>query len=328
MGHTTADIGDLKSGSTPVLTVGVSSRALFDLDEAQKVFEKKGLAAYIAHQRKRESVPLEPGPAFPLIRALLRLNTLIEGRRFCSVAVISGAHPDTGLRILKSIDHYGLDIDRAAFTGGAPTTPYLRAYNIGLMLSRSRSDAQEAIDAGIAGAQLQPHLADASREDSQIRIAFDGDAVLFSEEAERIFQQHGLDAFSAHERINAHTPLMEGPFAGFLKGLHDIQMAFPPENRPIRLALVTARGAPAHERALRTLRAWGIGIDEAFFLQGLSKREIIRAFDPHIFFDDQEKHIQSAADLAPSGSVPWPSVPKPIMIPSEILAIQEPTSVA
>ena len=214
--------------------------------------------------------------------------------------------PNTSLRIFHSIDHYGLDIIRAALSGGGPIAPYLHAFETDLFLSAYRPDVQTAIDSGIAAGMIVtgsvPDLAPAS----QIRIAFDGDAVLFSADSEWIYQHKGLDAFSEHERSKADIPMAEGPFAKFLKTIALIQSRFSDrESAPIRTALVTSRSAPAHERAIKTLRQWGVRVDEAFFLGGVSKKQVLKAFGAHIFFDDQAAHAEPAAELVPSALVPY-----------------------
>ncbi|MCM1193843.1 MAG: 5'-nucleotidase [Butyrivibrio sp.] len=139
----------------------------------------------------------------------------------------------------------------------------------------------------------------------QIRIAFDGDAVLFADESEAIFQEKGLNAFEENEKAHASEPLAEGPFASFLKKLSDLQRELGTENCPVRTALVTSRSAPAHERVIRTMRAWNVRVDEAFFLGGLEKREFLKAFGAQIFFDDQSVHTQSAAQAVPAARVPY-----------------------
>ena len=218
---------------------------------------------------------------------------------------------DTSLRIFNSIKHYGLDISRAALVSGGPIAPYLNAFKTDLFLSADEKDVQEAIDANIAAGIICSHSnlpIDPNQDIEQIRIAFDGDAVIFSDESEKIFQSEGLDAFSEHEYINAQNPLSEGPFAKLLKTISLIQQEFPEDTVPIRTALVTARNAPAHERVIRTLRAWNVRIDEAFFLGGIEKSEILKAFGANIYFDDQTVHTESASRLVPAARVPYRSI--------------------
>lgn len=287
------------------LVVGISSRALFDLEEENRIFEEKGLAAYIEYQHEHENDILKPGPAFPLVRALHRLNA--GGEHLTEIIVMSRNNADTSLRIFHSIEHYGLDICRAALAGGASISPYLGAFRTDLFLSADESDVQAAVNAGVAaGIICMPAVdVDPLATVSQIRIAFDGDAVIFSDESEKIYKEKGLEAFIANEKARAKDPLEEGPFARFLKTVSLIQSHFDAEHAPIRTALVTARNAPAHERVVRTLRAWNVRIDEAFFLGGVSKSDILRAFGAHIFFDDQSVHTDPASKVVPAARVPY-----------------------
>lgn len=292
------------------LVVGVSSRALFDLDFENDIYEKQGVDAYAQYQLAHEKQVLKPGAGFALVRALLRLNELIPDKRLTEVIVMSRNSADTSLRIFNSLQHYGLDVTRAALSGGAPLAPYLKAFDADLFLSAHEGDAQEAIDGGIAAGLIYtggiPDF-DPFEQIDQIRIAFDGDAVLFSDESERLYKQQGLEAFMDNERKNALSPLTEGPFAKLLKTLSFLQGMFKPREGPIRTALVTARNAPAHERAILTLREWGVRIDEAFFLGGMEKKAVLKAFHPHIFFDDQTLHTDPASTVVPSARVPYKS---------------------
>ena len=288
------------------LVIGVSSRALFDLENENIIFENDGLEAYSQYQIEHEKDVLKPGTAFPLIKALQQLNA--DGRYLTEIIVMSKNSADTSLRIFNSIEHYGLDISRAALVGGASISPYLGAFKTDLFLSANEEDVQEAIDANIASGIICDHsqLPINPKEDiSQIRIAFDGDAVIFSDESERIYQEKGLQAFAEHEHENAQKPLPEGPFAKLLKTISIIQQKFPEGGVPIRTALVTARNAPAHERVVRTLRAWNVRIDEVFFLGGIEKSEVLKAFGANIFFDDQAVHTDPASKMVPSARVPY-----------------------
>lgn len=288
------------------LVVGISSRALFDLEEENKIFEAEGLAAYSKYQLSHENDILKPGTAFPLIRALHKLNS--EGKYLTEIIIMSKNSADTSLRIFNSIKHYGLNISRAALVGGAPIAPYLNAFRTDLFLSANEEDVQEAINANVAAGIICSHSElpiDPDKEIEQIRIAFDGDAVIFSDESEKIYQSEGLEAFAEHEQLNAQKPLPEGPFAKLLKTISMIQRGFEGEIVPIRTALVTARNAPAHERVIRTLRAWDIRIDEAFFLGGIEKSEVLKAFGANIFFDDQTVHTDPASKLVPAARVPY-----------------------
>jgi len=287
------------------LVIGISSRALFNLEPEHELFINQGVTAYSQHQIAHEEDILPPGAAFPLVKAILHLNSLLPGKKIAEVIVMSRNSADTSLRIFNSIKHYDLDISRAALTGGASLAGYLHAFNVDLFLSASAEDVQSAINAGIAAGQLYGFQGDVASPIDQIRIAFDGDAVLFSPESEHIYQEQGLHAFAEHERLNARHPLPEGPFAKLLKTLSYLQHELPIDPPPIRTALVTARNSPAHERVIRTLRKWNVRIDEAFFLGGISKAAVIRSFGAHIYFDDQEVHCQAAAELTPTARVPY-----------------------
>lgn len=287
------------------LVIGISSRALFDLEAENRIFEEQGLAAYEAYQVRHERDVLPKGPAFALVEAFLGLNALGENR-LVEVIVMSRNSPNTSLRIFHSIDHYGLDITRAALSGGAPIAPYLAPFQTDLFLSAHRPDVQDAVNSGIAAGMILTGNAPDHSPARQIRIAFDGDAVLFSAESERIYQRDGLDAFAAHERSKADEPMEKGPFANFLMTIAHIQAQFSDrESSPIRTALVTSRNAPAHERAIKTLRQWCVRVDEAFFLGGVRKQEVLSAFGAHIFFDDQPAHAEPASKYVPSAVVPY-----------------------
>ena len=287
------------------LVIGISSRALFDLETENRIFEEQGLKVYEEYQVRHERDVLARGPAFSLVEAFLELNALGENR-LVEVIVMSRNSPNTSLRIFHSIDHYGLDITRAALSGGAPIAPYLKPFETDLFLSAHRADVQAAIDSGIASGMILTGKPLDRGPTGQIRIAFDGDAVLFSADSERIYQREGLDAFAAHERSKADEPMEKGPFANFLMTIAHIQAQFADrESAPIRTALVTSRGAPAHERAIKTLRQWGVRVDEAFFLGGVSKQEVLSAFGAHIFFDDQPAHAEPASQYVPSAVVPY-----------------------
>ena len=292
--------------SEPVrLVVAISSRALFDLGESHRVFETEGIDAYCRYQAAHEDDVLAPGVAFPLARKLLALNERLGERGRVELILLSRNSSDTGLRIFNSIRHYGLEVSRAAFAGGASPYRYVSAFGAHLFLSADPNDVRLALCAGCAAATILPLQGPAaSAGDQPLRVAFDGDSVLFSDQAERVYRSQGLEAFNASESAAAHEPLAEGPFKGFLVALHQIQTLFPAQDAPLRTALITSRGAPSHERVIRTLRAWGIRIDEALFLGGLSKGPFLQAFDADIFFDDQEVHCETARGLVATGHVP------------------------
>jgi 5'-nucleotidase len=283
------------------LVVAISSRALFDFEEENQVFEQGDDRAYMKLQLDRLEAPAKPGVAFSLVRKLLAFNNADAQR--VEVVILSRNDPVSGMRVFRSAQHYGLPIQRGSFTRGQPPWRYLRPLNANLFLSTHLSDVRAALDAGVPAAQVYPHSALASEaHPHEVRIAFDGDAVLFSDEAERVFQAEGLSAFQKHESDKAGQPLLAGPFKPVLQALHQLQQAGTPAMR-IRTALVTARSAPAHERAIRTLMDWNIEVDEAMFLGGLPKGEFLREFEPDFFFDDQTGHIESAARHVPSGHV-------------------------
>ncbi len=282
------------------LVIAISSRALFDLDESHKIYKEKGVKAYAKHQEENENVILEPGVGFSLVKKLLALNST---KTPIDVILLSRNSADTGLRIFNSIEHYDLNITRAAFTRGESTQPFVGAFEADLFLSSNYKDVQKALESGYAAASiLGSSTLNISK--TQLRIAFDGDAVIFSDEAEKIFQEKGLEAFAKSENISANVELKAGPFKCFLESLQKIQSAFPEENNPIRTALVTARSAPSHKRVIHTMRQWGIRIDESFFLGGLDKGIFLKEFGADIFFDDQHQHCKSASKYVPTGHVP------------------------
>lgn len=282
------------------LVVAISSRALFNFEEENQVFNQDP-GAYQQLQRERLDLPAPPGVALPLVRKLLAFNQ--GDRRRVEVVVLSRNDPVSGMRVFRSAQHYGLGIQRGVFTRGASPWRYLRPLKAQLFLSANEEDVRSALAAGVAAARVYPQSARASADHPQeLRIAFDGDAVLFSDEAEQVYQRDGLDAFQAHERERVLTPLPPGPFKPVLEALQALQRSPAPGMR-VRTALVTARSAPAHERAIRTLMNWHVEVDEAMFLGGLAKGEFLREFAPDFFFDDQAGHIESAAVHVPAGHV-------------------------
>ena len=283
------------------LVVAISSRALFDFEEENQFFEDGDDRAYMQLQQQRLDIPAKPGVAFSLVRKLLGFNTAAGPR--VEVVVLSRNDPISGMRVFRSAQHYGLKIERGVFTRGESPWRYLHPLKAQLFLSANEADVRSALAAGVAAARVLPLSAHASdAHPHELRIAFDGDAVLFSDEAERVFQADGLDAFQAHERERVLTPLAAGPFKPVLAALHGLQQD-KTDAMTVRTALVTARSAPAHERALRTLMDWRIEVDEAMFLGGLPKGEFLREFEPDFFFDDQIGHVQNATAHVPSGHV-------------------------
>jgi 5'-nucleotidase len=285
------------------LVVAISARALFDLSESHELFENEGLDAYRDYQMTRENELLAPGIAFPLVQKLLKLNAAPPAAPRVEVILLSRNSSDTGLRIFNSIEHHRLAIVRAAFTGGAPTAPYVTSFGAQLFLSANPESVARALHDGIAAATILPSKAPSSASD-QLRIAFDGDAVIFGDESERVSEEQGIDAFHRNEVEFADKPLSGGPFRGFLAALHRLQEAFPAEASPIRTALVTARSAPAHKRVILTLRSWGVRLDEALFLGGRDKGPFLEAFGADIFFDDSHANIESARSYVTAGHVP------------------------
>jgi len=282
------------------LVIAISSRALFNLDRSHKIFKEEGIKAYAKHQQENESAILEPGVGFTLVRKLLKLNSK---KTPIDVILLSRNSADTGLRIFNSIEHYGLNISRAAFTRGESTHPFVGAFKADLFLSSNYHDVQKALQSGFAAASILESKSD-NTHPHQLRIAFDGDAVIFSDESEKIFQEQGLKAFHENEMLSENVELKAGPFKSFLVSLQKIQSTFPEENNPIRTALVTARSAPSHKRVIHTMRKWGIRIDESFFLGGLDKGIFLREFAADIFFDDQQQHCNSASKYVSTGHVP------------------------
>ena len=289
----------------PPLVIAITARALFDMEDSHDLYEREGVEAFSAYQRAHEDEPLAPGIAFPLVRKLLALNhSAPTDAPRVEVILLSRNSADTGLRIFNSIQHHRLDIRRATFTSGAPVWPYIKPFGAQLFLSANPESVRRALEAGIGAATILPAGAAESRHD-QLRIAFDGDAVVFGDESERVSREQGIEAFGLHERERAREPLSGGPFRGFLQALHDLQAAFPAgDAAPIRTALVTARSSPARERVIRTLREWGVRLDEALFLGGRDKGAFLDAFGADIFFDDSLHNIDSARRHVAAGHVP------------------------
>jgi 5'-nucleotidase len=283
------------------LVVAISSRALFDFEEENQVFEASDDRAYMQLQLERLERAAKPGVAFSLVNKLLAFNADAEPR--VEVVILSRNDPVSGMRVFRSAQHYGLPIQRGVFTRGESPWRYLKPLNANLFLSTNEADVRSALGAEVPAARVYPQSARASdAHPDEVRIAFDGDAVLFSDEAEQVFQRAGLDAFQSHERDRAATPLAAGPFKPLLLALQRLQHE-PGRRMRIRTALVTARSAPAHERAIRTLMNWHIEVDEAMFLGGLPKGEFLREFEPDFFFDDQTGHIENASAHVPAGHV-------------------------
>ena len=302
------------------LVIGISATALFHLEEADRVFREKlaenpddAIEAYRIYMLERENDPLEEGTGYPLVKALLGLNRFQVPNEapLVEVVVMSRNSPETGLRILKNIREKQLPISRSAFTAGESVVDYLDAFDVDLFLTTDAEDAQKVIDSRACAAALvtSPPQGMRAIPEGQVRIAFDGDAVLFDESSELVYKTEGIRAFHEQEDKKQDEPLQEGPYATLLKKLSRLQDRLPlrVEYSPVRIALVTARNSPAEMRVIKTLRHWGVYVDEAFFLGGVEKRRVLEAFKPHIFFDDQEVHLEKAAKSVPSGKVPYPS---------------------
>lgn len=287
------------------LVVAVSSRALFDLETENKVFEEKGLDGYYEYQLQNENTPLSKGTGYRLVENLLKINSFFPtDEKQVEVIILSKNNAATSLRITNAIKECNLDISRSGWTSGNDLSNYLKAFKVDLFLSANDVDVINAIKNGVAAAKILPsHESVHNSLGDQVRIAFDGDAVLFSEESELVYKEHGLEAFVEHEKNNMHNPLEQGPFAKFLFTISNIQLKFKDKESPIRTALVTARGAPTHERVIKTLNAWGVRIDEAFFLGGTDKYEVLDAFGADIFFDDQDVHLNLSSSVVPSAKV-------------------------
>ncbi len=292
-----------------MLVIGVSSRALFNLEMENDIFTKKGISGYRKYQLQHENEPLEKGTAFHLVQSLLYLNAEAK-KRIVEVIVMSRNSPETGVRIMNSVTKYGLDITRMAFSGGEPLSPYIDAFDIDLFLSKDLNDVQNVIDAKkCAAAYIYESPTEFNPSDNRVKIAFDADAVIFSDESEHRFKTEGIDAFQQYEKENEDIPLSEGPFAKLLIKLSKIQKELPTtiELSPLRIAIITARNAPSHMRVIKTFRKWGVYVDEAYFLGGLSKDKVLKAFGAHFFFDDQEVHLIDSSKVVPSGKVPYAS---------------------
>jgi len=288
------------------LIIGISSRALFDLDESHEIYKKEGLKPYTDYQIDNENKTLAPGQAFNLVQKILKINDLYKKSDRVEVILLSRNTSDTGLRIRNSIEDHNLNISRAAFCGGESPHRYVKDFGVHLFLSSSIEDVKLAIESNVAAATIISRSLENQKksESNLLKIAFDGDAVIFSDESEKVFHEKGLEAFIENE-VNAETVLKEGPFKSFLVELNKIQNDFEINQCPIRTALVTARSAPSDKRVIKTLRQWGVRIDESLFLGGMEKNKFLESFDADIFFDDQRKHIMGAIETTTSGHVPY-----------------------
>lgn len=302
------------------LVIGISATALFDLSEAAKLFDDEykndpdnAISVYRDNMRENEDKILQEGIGFPLVKALLNLNRFKKENQppLVEVVIMSKNSPDTGIRVLNTIRELELDITRSAFTAGESSADYIEAFDVDLFLTTDEKDAQKVTDSGICASAVLSIPPEYKNDipDDQVRIAFDGDAVLFSEESELVYKEKGMAAFHENEKNSQNLPMNEGPFANFLKKLAKLQERLPMrvEFSPVRIAIVTARNSPAEMRVIKTLRHWGVYVDEAFFLGGVEKSNILKAFKAHIFFDDQDIHLQTSSLVVPSGKVLYPS---------------------
>ncbi|XP_029451819.1 cytosolic 5'-nucleotidase 1A-like [Rhinatrema bivittatum] len=289
------------------VTIAVSSRALFNMVEERRLYEEKGVEEYVKYQEQHESEPFKPGPAFHFVKAIEEVNSKLrnlypDSEELFDIVLMTNNHAQVGVRLINTINHYGLNIERFCMTGGKSPIGYLKAYLTNLYLSADSEKVQEAIESGIAAATMFTSKEEIHFSEQQLRVAFDGDAVLFSDESEIIVKQHGLDKFFEHEKKYENKPLAQGPLKCFLEALGKLQRKFYAKNErlncPIRTYLVTARSAASSgARALKTLRSWGLEIDEALFLAGAPKGPVLQKIRPHIFFDDQMFHIEGAQEL-------------------------------
>lgn len=294
-----------------ILVIGVSTRALFNLEEEERIFQEKNVRGFREYQLANEDKLLDKGTAFPLVESLLKLNQHVDKESpIVEVVIMSKNSPETGVRVLKSIDHYKLPITRWAFSAGEPLAPFIKAFNVDLFLSKDEADVQKIIDsANCATALVYDPPENFRSETDRVKFAFDADAVVFSEESERIYKEQGMDAFHKHEKENEDVPLSDGPFAALLRKLSDIQDYLPVEKElsPLRIAIVTARNAPSHMRVIKTLRKWNVYVDEAYFMGGWPKAPVLEAIGTHIFFDDQESHLADSKFKVPCGKVLYKS---------------------
>ena len=294
------------------LVIGVASSALFDLAESDAVFREQGEERYREYQREHLDDVLEPGVAFPFIRRLLDLNDLSEEQRLAEVVILSRNDPETGMRVMRSVRSRGLDITRAIFTQGRAPYLYMGPLRMSLFLSANEADVREATELGFAAGHVVGRSVP-DDGDTDLRIAFDFDGVLADDSAERVFQSGGLKEYQENESALAEVPLDRGPMADFLEkinriqGLEDSKSVGDPQGyrRRVRVAVVTARSAPAHERAINSIRGWGLHVNDAFFLGGLPKGPMLEVLQPHIFFDDQRRHVDGASLSTPSVHIPF-----------------------
>lgn len=294
------------------LVIGLASSALFNLDESDKVFHKLGEDAYRQYQRKHQDDILDKGVAYPFIKRLLSLNEIDPDNPLVEVVLLSKNDPDTGLRVMNSIEHYGLDMTRALFLQGGEPHKYINALDVSLFLSAHENDVKQAIQSGCSAGQVLDSNINDDEEDKELRIAFDFDGVIADDASETVYAQNGIEGFREHEKAKANEPVNEGPLLGFLRKVSIIQKrelvksqednSYEPK---LKVSIVTARSAPSHERVINTMRTWDIMVNEAFFLGGIEKKKVLEVLNPHIFFDDQKLHLEKSSDVLPSVHIPF-----------------------
>lgn len=294
------------------LVISIASSALFDLTESHQIYLTKGVEEYRLHQERNLDIPFPRGVAFPFIRRFLGINKAFPKQLPVEVVLLSRNSPETGLRVFRSIRHYELDITRAGFMTGRSPHEYVPAFNASLFLSANEEDVQKAIDANYPAGVVLPSKVYDDELDTELRVAFDFDGVIADDEAETVFKKHNdLNEFQAHETTKRAIPHQPGPLADLFKKLSFMQKLEqkrlkddPKYKKILRIAIVTARNAPAHERVVTTLKEWGVSADESFFLGGMQKSRILTILRPHMFFDDQRSHLES-----PAGDIPMVHVP-------------------
>lgn len=295
------------------LVIGVASSALFDLSESHQIYLAKGVEEYRLHQEENLDIPFQKGVAFPFIRRFLSINKAFPKQSPVEVVLLSRNSPETGMRVFRSIRHYGLDITRAAFMTGRSPHEYVPAFNASLFLSANENDVQKAIDANYPAGVVQPSKVYDDELDTELRVAFDFDGVIADDEAESVFKRNNnLDEFQAHEAAKQAIPHQPGPLADLFKKLSFMQKLEekrlkddPGYKKILRIAIVTARNAPSHERVVTTLKEWGVSADESFFLGGMQKSRVLSILKPHMFFDDQRSHLESSAGNIPMVHIPF-----------------------
>jgi 5'-nucleotidase len=295
------------------LVIGVASSALFDLTESHQVYQDSGPDEYRKYQEQHIDTILGKGVAFPFIRRFLNINKCFPRQAPVEVVLFSRNSPETGLRVMRSIAHYGLDISRAAFMTGKSPYTYLPAFNAALFLSANEEDVKSAIEANYPAGLVLPSAVNDDSDDDELRIAFDFDGVLADDESETVFKRNNdIDEFHAHETRHVAVPHQPGPLADMFQKLalmqrmeERAQKRDPNYKKVLRIAIITARNAPSHERVVTTLKSWGVSANETFFLGGMNKARVLSVFKPHIFFDDQLTHLKAS----PGGTIPMVHVP-------------------